>query len=167
MAFVAIASQTLSSPAATITFSSIPTTQNGFNLRDLMLVINGGTSAGLSYPYIQFNGSVTTIYGSVTMRGNGSTTSANNAGSFDKLWGDPNFSTISSTFNYAAIVNIMDYAQTDRNKTALFRSGTPDLYVTSTIGTWRSTSAITSMLVGLDGASWATGTTFRLYGFAA
>jgi prophage DNA circulation protein len=60
----------------------------------------------------------------------------------------------------------MDYANTTTNKTILSRSNNVANLVQTTVSMWRSTAAITSILVYANG-TYPIGATFKLYGIEA
>lgn len=64
------------------------------------------------------------------------------------------------------IINLQNYANTTTYKTFLARSANAKGYEGATVGLWRSTAAITSILVQPSAGSFNTGSTFTLYGIA-
>ncbi len=158
-AFESIATQTLTSNATTITFSSIPSTYKHLQLR-----ISGRiTAAALGYAYLQFNNDTGSNYYAHRLSGDGATASATSfspteiaAGIIDGR---------SSTTMTGIILDIHDYSSTSKNKTARSISGS-DNNGTGNIslmsGLWMSTSAIDSLKI--FGNTYASGSTFALYG---
>jgi hypothetical protein len=66
------------------------------------------------------------------------------------------------------IVNINNYSNATTNKTVLGRRGLASLATVADVSLWRNTAAITSIsLQPESGQSFATGTTFTLYGIKA
>jgi hypothetical protein len=154
-AHVLISSQTVSSAVNSISFNSIPGIY-----RDLILVVNGTTDVSTN-PQLQFNGDTANL-SYLRMGGNGTSiySSTNtNAGYF----GDVSAGDISMM-----IVNIFDYAQTDKHKTSLSRSAPATAQSSAWVTKWASTATITSMVV-LSGIStnWSIGAKFYLYGVLA
>ena len=152
--YVPLGTVTLGSAANSVTFSSIPATY-----RDLIVVITGGASIA-SYAGLQFNSS-TTDYSSVDARFevNGVYSTAGSFGWIPQRY--------TATANNATIYQIFDYAQTDKHKTALVRSGAATSAVNMGVGRWAVTDAITSVRCQMEGArTWNTGSTFALYGIA-
>lgn len=158
-----IATQTLGSAAATITFSSIPSTYT-----DLRLVVVGKGNGGEIYPEGYLNGVTTgSLYSNTWLQGNGSTaTSVRNTNQNRFSLGAPqypdntNFTFITiDLFSYAGSTNktILTTVSTDKNGTG---------GVAGIVSLFRSTSAITSITVtdGGAGFGWAVGTTATLYG---
>ena len=154
--YTPLATVTLGSAAASVTFSSIPATY-----RDLILVIGGGSASGQNI-YIRNNGDTGSNYSYVWMVGTGSTTISQS--------GTRDAATVGSMFNSQgnAIIQLMDYSATDKHKTYLGRSGNAANETFAGASRWANTAAITSMVVFLAGsANWNSATTFSLYGVIA
>ena len=161
--YEAIATTTLGSNAASVTFSSISGAYT-----DLQLVVNNKlTVASARYIALQFNSDTASNYSATYLYGDG-TTAASGRGSNDNYARIGNGS--GSTSNPATTVaNIMNYSNTTTNKTTVGRSS-GDSYAIVYVSLWRSTSAITSITVICDPTSstlLATGATFSLYGIKA
>jgi hypothetical protein len=162
--YEAIATQTLGSAAASVTFSSIPSTYT-----DLVLVCNFETSSNaIAGVYIQFNGDTSTNYSSTNLIGNGSTAESSRASSssFFRISG---YGTgTANTLTNVAIVNIMNYANSTTYKTTISRSAIASLGTGANVGLWRATpSAITSLTLTGESQNLSTGSTFTLYGILA
>ena len=165
--YTLIDSVTLSTTAASITFSSIPQTY-----RDLVIVfVPISTSAGS--PFMRVNGDSSSIYYTVEAIGNGSTSYSFT----DTAWTSVRLSQRLFSFTdvqYQATIQIMDYTQTDKHKSMLIRANVPEDFTSGggnnyegasmLAARWASTSAITSVLV--DSGTLAAGTTAYLYGIA-
>ena len=160
--YTPIATQTLGSAAASITFSSIPSTYT-----DLRLVFTFVGTLGSATPQIRFNGDTANNYSDTDLQGTGtSATSNNNVGTsfgmslYGSLFG------VSTTIPTLATVDIFSYAGST-NKTALGTmssdnngSGTIDVAV----GLWRSTAAITSVTIFTATSTFAAGMIATLWG---
>lgn len=149
-----IASNVLGSSAASISFSSI-----SGSYRDLVLVVDGTPSTSASI-YLQFNSDTAANYYYVLMEGH-PTLDARSAAT--------NANDISigfSTIKFTSQTSIFDYAVTDKHKSVLSRTGYNDR-TTATAGRWASTSAITSILVGVSSGTFNSGTSFYLYGIVS
>ncbi len=151
--YIALANLTLSSGQQEITFSSIPATY-----RDLVVVIEGTSTAGDNAVNFKMNG-VTTDMSYVQMIGTGSTTISNSTtvGSCGAMF----------TARSMIVINIMDYAATDKHKTVLSRSSIAAGDVRAFAARWGSTNAMTSFAVYTNNNQFATGTTFALYGIVS
>jgi hypothetical protein len=160
-----IATQTLGSTAASVTFSSIPGTYT-----DLMLVIVPASSAQKDID-VRFNGDTNTNYSGTILTGNGSTATSirftNNTSGYITYYG----ATTTTLGNSVFIVNFMNYSNTTTYKTLLARSNNASTGVDLTVNMWRNTAAITSIQIGPNlqqgTNTWSAGSTFTLYGIKA
>ena len=148
-----IATQTLGSNTATVTFSSIPGTYT-----DLVLVCTIRDTNG--YSVMRFNSDSGNNYSRTWMSGNGTTASSNRGSNISGL--DLKAETSASTFA-PTITHIMNYSNTTTNKTVLIRQAQSG-EVAAYVGLWRNTGAITSITITND---MQTGSTFSLYGIKA
>ena len=154
-----IATNTLSSTASSVTFSSI-----SGSYTDLVLVSNGKMSAGSAVNNkITFNSDTTTNYSRTYVYGDGSTALSGRDSSQDNLgfiyWNSTNPST--------TIIQIQNYSNTTTYKTALARTSESGVAV-AYVGLWRSTSAITNITITRGSTNdFASGSTFTLYGIKA
>ena len=155
-----IATNTLSSNQATVTFSSI-----SGSYTDLVLIISGKNASSDQGIVTQVgNGSIDTgaNYSSTYIFGDGTTAqSGRGTGATSIIAG--RMDNIAST----SIINYMNYSNTTTYKTVLGR-GNDGTYVIQHVGLWRSTAAINTINVfNLSSVNFATGTTFTLYGISA
>jgi hypothetical protein len=156
-----IASNVLSSSASSVTFSSIPATY-----RDLVLVCTG-TTTGNELLYLKLNNDTSTIYNHIFMVGNGSTATSGSQSDRDETPITPNPGWNSSTVA-TTIVQLFDYAQTNKHKSGLTRSNNAALSVLANAIRYASTSAITEVTVRtVFGNNFASGSSFHLYGIAS
>lgn len=147
-------SVTLSSSAASVTFSSIDQ-----SYRDLVLVVEHLGSGGNASLNVTVNGDTGSNYSSVWMTGTGSASSG--SATLAYLVGI----TATETVAPLNILQIMDYSATDKHKAVLTRSNTPT-FVQARAQRWANTSAITSLLIQPSSNQYAAGSTFYLYGVA-
>ena len=162
-----IATTTLSSAAATVTFSSI-----SGSYTDLVLVAKGYNATGDgSAPTLYFNGDTGANYSDTELYGDGTSAGSNRrtSNTYITVYRSGGWDT-TSTQPGMFIINVMNYANTTTYKTALIRSGSGDATYPSSetvVGLWRATpAAITSLTIG-SGGTMATGSTFSLYGIKA
>jgi hypothetical protein len=158
--YTPIATQTLSTSAPSVTFSSIP---QGYT--DLIIVVNGLVSTNASAAWLGFNNDTSTLYSSTRLTGSGSVaassrftdrTNSNN-------WYGGSAAGLSSTNNNTVTVQIQNYSNSTTFKT--WMSKTSSLAVEAVVGLYRSTSAITTVTLGMEGSvNYSSGTTFSLYG---
>lgn len=154
-----IATTTLGSAAASITFSSISSAYT--DLRVVFVAI-GTTNV---YPKVRFNGDTATNYSSTNIRGDGATASSQQEINDDGIRINGNYPTNSipslntvDVFSYAGSTykTVLNTASNDKN-------GSGGLV--RTVGLWRSTAAITSIILyDLTSLTFAAGTTATLYG---
>lgn len=155
--YTALANLTLSSSAASVTFSSISQAY-----RDLVLVVQATNSTGAWTLRYRINGDTASSYSLVSMRGNGSA-----AESFSQTNTNAGFLTFSDMTNYNVQSSFFDYSTTDKHKSILARGNEASTYSEALATRWPSTSAITTILVYPASGNFATGSTFALYGIAA
>ena len=158
--YTPIASQTLGSSAASVTFSSLPQ-----NYTDLILVMNS-TLQGNYNEYVRINNDTSSLYSVTYMTGNGSTTLSSRASNqsngfyFDAYGG-------SSTTAGVGILNFQNYSNTATFKTVLSRYSNATSEAMASVGLYRSTNAINTITIYVGTNNFASGSTFTLYGVAA
>ena len=154
-------SQSLPSAVSTITFNSIPSTYKSLQVRFNLVT----TSA--TFGEIQFNSDTSTAnYAMHYLSGQGSTATAGGTASgtngYIKMFQNASVTTYPSV----GIIDVIDYANANKNKTVKTLVGANNNTATGSIeinsGVWLSTSAITSLTL-LVGAGTYTGT-ISLYG---
>ena len=156
-----IATTTLGSAAADVTFSSISGAYT-----DLVLVMNLGSSTAPASVSVQANGDTGSNYSGVIVRGNGTTASSNyydNHTAYLPCW----LVNTNTNLETNVIMNIMNYSNTTTYKTMLARgnraSASNNPGTEAGVGQWRNTAAITSLKIFVLG-NIITGSTFTLYG---
>lgn len=158
-----IATTTLSSAASSVTFSSI-----SGSYTDLIVVGNIGYTASGYDSWIRFNGDTGTNYSYTVLYANpgtgGSAGSTRGTSTSNILFDRQGDYTAISGSGYS---HIMNYANTTTYKTVLNRFGQPSSSVEAKVGLWRNTSAITSIVIGVTTTTFASGSTFTLYGVKA
>lgn len=157
-----IATTTLTTSQSSITFSTLGT------YTDLRLVLNFTATTSGGELDLQFNGDTATNYSNIEIYGDGANASAATWANKDSIYivGSVGASTsvistaIIDFFNYRGSTNKSIVAEwaSDRNG-----SGS----VGRVAGLWRSTAAITSILLKLGSGSFATGSNASIYGITA
>ena len=173
-AYDALATTTVpSGGAATVTFSGIPTGYKHLQVRALTRCTATG-NASVNYVAtgrIRFNGDTSTSYNSHWLDGNGSSASAGNFGADTSMaLADLGGVFAASTAQYfaSAVIDILDYASTAKNKTVRIlngqdRNGYGRVQLQS--GLWYATpQAVTSIAFTTDGTAYAEGSQFALFG---
>jgi len=161
-----IATQTLASATATVTFSSI-----SGSYTDLVLVAIGKTTDGSAYKnlFVKPNNDTNANYSRTYVGGDGSTTYSNRTTNISDglqcgyLQGSGSIQT--------SITSFFNYSNTTTYKTVLTRYGGntdgADKQTNAQVGLWRSTSAITSLVLSASAGNIDAGSTFTLYGIKA
>ena len=153
------------SGVSTITFSSIPSTYKHLQIRALNTVSDGSRWS------MRFNSDTGNNYFMHYLLGNGSTASASSSGGASDQINGVIHGGGSTTYPAVAVMDLIDYASTTKNKTLRLMTGTDDngatgynfLYLKS--GLWMSTSAVTSITIfNTSSTNGSTGSTFALYG---
>ena len=155
-----IATTTLGSAAASITFSSIPNTYT--DLRLVVTCISVGNSTG----YVRCNGDSGTNYSLTLLNGNGSTASTSRYTNNSNGLGIQT-SNATGTTPVLWTVDLFSYASTSIYKTALTTASNDQNgsgSVQRTVALWRDTSAINSLEIRTTIDNFNTGTTATLYG---
>jgi len=152
-----IATTTLSSSVANVTFSSIASTYT-----DLYLVISdyGNVTVGTDI-FMRFNSDSGTNYSVTFMYGTGSSalSSRTTNASGIRLGYNDNYSPMLR-------VNIMNYSNSTTNKTILSRDDSASNVTEATVGLWRSTAAINTVTILASSGNLNAGT-YTLYGIKA
>ena len=156
--YVPLATQTLGSAAASVTFSSIPSTYT-----DLVLVANIKGVGANGTPKILVNGSAANL-SRTTLAGNGTSAAS---GRYSDNYIAHSAAASTADFGLNCIINIFNYANTTTFKTILTRGNNAAYGTDLVCSLWRSISAITSIDLLLDVTNLAIGSTFTLYGIAA
>jgi len=151
---------TLTSAAASVTFSSIPATYT-----DLYLVAQMQNTGSLQRIDLRFNSDSGSNYSVTRVYGSGSTAVSDrfaNASGIDIAY-------VATSGWCIANHSIMNYANTTTYKSIVGRwnSEGNSGYTVGLVGLWRSTAAITSIALIPAGVNFASGSTFTLYGIKA
>ena len=152
--YTPIATQTLGSAAASVTFSSISGAYT-----DLILVFNGSGSSGGGAFRVELNTDTATNYSSTQLSGDGTT--ATSARFSNLAYGRGG---TLDTGNTTAIYHFQNYSNTTTFKTFLSRFASPASTTDAWVDLWRSTSAINSIKIFVNAVNFTTGSTFTLYG---
>lgn len=156
--YEAIATQTLGSAAASVTFSSIPATYT-----DLVLVVNG--FAGADYYTVRFNSDAGTNYSRTLLYTSGSSAVSTRNSNDNQIYGSigDSSSNIGGTIHH-----IQNYSNTTTYKTTIRRGGAASAFQPQLgVGLWRNTAAISTILLTAGSGNFGTGSTFNLYGIKA
>jgi hypothetical protein len=155
-----IATQTLGSSAASVTFSSI----SGAYTDLLLITSNGSTTA--TNTYVRLNGDSGSNYSFTQLTGTGSSAISGRSSNQTAIRVD-NYASAATSITNAYIFQLQNYSNTTTYKTVLTRTNEAGTGVDATVGLWRNTAAITSILYYPGVGNWITGSTFTLYGIKA
>jgi hypothetical protein len=156
--YESIATQTLGSNTATVTFSSIPSTYT-----DLVLVVVVKNSSTLNNGRFFFNNDTSALYSGTYIQGNGSAASSGRVSGVNSCYTQEISTTDWTTIN----INIMNYSNTTTFKTSLIRGGTASDRTAAWVDLYRSTNAISRLDFETFGGNLVAGSTFSLYGIRA
>ena len=154
--YTPIYTTTLGSAQSSVTLNSF----SGYT--DLILIASGtvGTDGAVRF---QFNGDTGSNYSSTLLYGNGSS-AISVRGSNETTGSGGRLGTVVST----SILQFMNYSNSTTYKTVISRGNSSNAIVATQVSLWRSTSAITSILVKPESAAnFDAGSTFTLYGIKA
>jgi hypothetical protein len=157
--YTQINSVTLAAASSSVSFSSIPQ-----NFRDLVIVHNNlGTVNNDANSNFVFNSDTGSNYSRMYAFYEGSNTtpvSGSGTGTSLQVFG------LRTTVGLSTS-HIMDYSATDKHKTVLTRTNTPNHLVWMSSGRWANTSAINSIQLNAFSGNFAIGSVISLYGIEA
>jgi hypothetical protein len=158
-AYDSLATVTLSASTASITFAGIPTGYKHLQVRSISYASNG------SYLRTQFNGDTAANYSWHLVSGQGSS-AFTDVGTSDTSMAGPSQANSANIF-CASIMDVLDYANTNKYKTARYlggkdQNGSGNIALHS--GSWRNTAAVTSITFFSSGVDFPIYTQFALYG---
>lgn len=165
--YTLISSNTLSSTAASVTLNSIPATYT-----DLVLKCSTrGSVSGNTTFLVSFNGAASgTLYSTTELIGEGSTPFSQRTNDYSSVEAyalQNDSGTTANTFNNVEVY-IPSYTVSQNKPVSLFgvkenNSSTVNV-IDADAALWRSTSAITSIVIALGSGSFVSGSSFYLYG---
>lgn len=150
-----------------ITFNDIPQTYKHLHLRAILRASRNDTADGIS---ILYNGDIASNYSSHYLRGEGASAGAGGGGSLSKMDIQDTMvgQTGGSNIFGAVIIDILDYANTNKYKTQRSLGGNDRNgagYIDFSSGNWRNTDPITSIkIIPLYGTGFAQYSRLSLYG---
>jgi hypothetical protein len=153
-----IATQTLGSAAASVTFSSISGTYT-----DLIIVINGATTSGANNCDLQFNGDTGNNYSYTFLTGDGASATSGRGTSSSRILLNY-YGYFDTGYSTNIIVQVQNYSNTTTRKTVLSRANNASNGTAAVVGMWANTSAITSVTIKTGSSTFTAGNTFTLYG---
>jgi hypothetical protein len=159
-----IATNTLSSATASVTFSSIPSTYT-----DLVLASSCLGQTNTSYiECVRFNSDTNNNYSNVFAGGYVSSAGGNTNTNVSYIFVNHLNGYFTTGNPMTAITHIQNYSNTSIQKIALSRGGGAATDVAMMAGLWRNTSAINSITIFFQSSTdLQAGSTFTLYGIKA
>jgi hypothetical protein len=165
-AFESIATYTVGSGgAANVEFTSIPADYAHLQIRGMSKDTTAGT--GVELLYLQFNSDTGNNYATHRLEGNGTSASAGANTSTSAIRAGVNTQANSTDIFAATIIDILDYANTNkytttRSLTGADKNGSGEVAIRS--GVWMNTNAVTSIKLTSNVANLAQYSHFALYG---
>jgi hypothetical protein len=154
--------------AANVEFTSIPATYTHLQVRGISRATGTPSATSFNLLYVELNSDTGSNYSEHRLEGNGSTVSASGSANTTKMNAsiESGSNQTASVFG-VAIIDILDYANTNKYKTirglgGADSNGSGALGLQS--GSWRSTNAITSVKLTPQANNFDQYTTFALYG---
>ena len=160
-----IASNTLSSSAASVTFSSIPSTYT-----DLVLSVCARTNdTGPENLQIYFNTDTATNYSTTYLQGNGASATSARYTSQSVIQNPNTVEGTTYTSNTFGSIEIYIPSYTASQNKPVSLSGASEnnattAYINNGAGLWRNTAAITQIVIDQSGANFVSVSSFFLYG---
>ena len=148
-----IATTTLGSGTASVSFTSIPSTYT-----DLFLTIGGAASSAQGM-FLYFNNDTAANYSRTLVYGDGSSALSSRSSDHKVLEIGTAISTITA--------NVMNYSNATTYKTTLTRGGSAANLTIAQVGLWRNTTAINRIDVTTGTGTMNTGTVLTIYGIKA
>ena len=154
-----IATQTLASATSTITFSSIPATYTDLRVVVVATIANAGYDV-----VMRFNSDTGSNYAFHFIYGTGASALAAAASTQTSMVMG---TTPDATYPCVAVVDILDYANTNKYKTVrtlagIDRNGSGYVYLQS--GLWQSTAAISTITINSPTGNYNQYSSFALFG---
>jgi hypothetical protein len=170
-AYDSLATVTLSATTSTITFAGIPNTYKHLQVR--VFARSNRATFPVDDPILRFNGDTGNNYTTHAIYGDGATATAYASAPRTNIIGVGSLASSAGSGWSAGVLDILDYANTSKNKTVRWlqgydTNGTVSGYggfVDLISGSWMNTAAINSITLEVDGArSYTQYSQFALYG---
>lgn len=172
--FESIATITVTSNQSNVKFENIPSTYAHLQIRGLSR--SDYPTGNYTSTYIRLNSDSGNNYAAHYLAGNGASASSYAWTTTDAIYGSFNTTTNALSNNFSAyIIDILDYANTNKYKTVRVlngyennNNGSTDFnkgIIVLSSGLWQNTNAVNSVTLSTSpGYNWTTNTTFALYG---
>ena len=159
-------------PIATTSVSNSTTnymefTSIGSGYTDLVMIVQGGNQNASYGLGLRFNSDSGTNYSVTQLTGNGSSAASARETSQAQIIVGGNGYGGSNLVTDITRINVMNYANSTTYKTCINRNDIPGGVTGTTVGLWRSTSAITGVRITAQNSYFVNGSTATLYGIKA
>lgn len=167
-AYELIQTTVLTTTASSVTFSNIPQDYKHLQIR----AVAKSNESDFTRLQIRANGVSSGVYTSHNLRGNGSTVTTNTTtisatSMLDMFWFPGTFFEGENQFG-AAVMDILDYANTSKNTTFRslhgYRPSSYTSYIFLSSGLYNQTTAVSSLELSCQANSMVSGSRFSLYG---
>jgi hypothetical protein len=151
--------------SATITFSSIPATYTHLQIRAICKTTAG--TSNINSIFGQFNSDTGSNYARHFLNGSGSAAGVGAGTSNSSMFFGTNIETLGTNAFAANVIDILDYANTNKYKTTRSLSGVDangSGYVQFMSGLWMNTAAVTSITISPNSDDFIQYSQFALYG---
>ena len=165
-ALTLISTQVLASAAASVTFSSIPSTYTHLQIRYTSRSDTGSTQTPL---FMRLNSDTGTNYSRHWLRGDGGLILSNAGSSENYAWIGYTLAASETTSAYTAgVIDILDYKNTNKNTTLRMlhasRGSVSWTQIALNSAAWYNTAAVNTLLFYPSAGNFITGSRFSLYG---
>jgi hypothetical protein len=167
--YIPLATITIPSNTTTVTFASIPSSVDGVTLRDLVLIGDFTATGACAFIMRVGSGTIDTggNYSNVAIYGDGTNTGSSAVSG--QGWFNTGFT--NETKKSVWKLQFLDFSATDKHKTVLmdYRTAASAFAAWTSAGRWGNNSAINTIRLQTNsaGQSFASGSTFSLYGIAS
>ena len=151
--------------SATVTFSSIPSTYKHLQIRAICKTT--AATSNINSIYGRFNSDTGSNYARHFLNGSGSAVGAGSGTSQTSMFFGTNIETLGTNAFAANVIDILDYANTNKYKTTRSLSGVDangSGFAQFMSGLWMNTAAITSITILPNSDSFIQYSQFALYG---
>ena len=165
-AYDLLESETLTSSASSITFSSLSAYATDYKHLQIRAVMQDtSANTGLESIGVQFNGDTSSVYSRHTLKGNGSSVVSDNTTSFGSILIVDASGRESNVFG-ASVIDILDFSASKNTTIRALTGGNGSTSggVNLTSGGYFNTAAVTSTTLIARGTAFAIGSRFSLIG---
>jgi hypothetical protein len=151
--------------SASVSFTSIPSTYTHLQIRAICKTT--AATSNINSIFGQFNSDTGSNYARHFLNGSGTAAAAGGAASTVSMFFGTNIETLGTNAFAANVIDILDYANTNKYKTTRSLSGVDangSGYVQFMSGLWMNTAAVTSITILPNSSDFIQYSSFALYG---